>query len=335
MNKIKWGLLGLGNIAHKFCRDLKLLNDSELVAVCSSSFERAKNFAQQYNVLRFYGNYEELYNDSDIDIIYIASIHPHHAQHSISVMKAGKSVLCEKPLAMNKSQVLKMIDVSKKNRVFLMEGLWTRFNPIIQKAYDLVHNGELGDITYMRASFNFYGLNRSKQSRIFDPQKGGGALLDIGIYCVFLAYLFLGKPLKIFCDSILSKDKVDLQTAMIFKYQKAQAVLHCGFLNNEHMVAKIGGTKGELQLNHQWHNPPSMTIVKHDSSSKTIDFKTQGVGFTHQIQHCNESIRENKLQSHIWSHQNSIDLAILLDWVRTKCHIIYPKEVILENFSCD
>ena len=146
MRKIKWGILGLGNIAHKFCQDLQLVNDSELVAVSSSSFERAKDFAQQYNVLKFYGNYEELYNDSDIDIIYIASIHTHHAQHSISAMKAGKSVLCEKPLAMNKPQVLKMIDVSKKYSVFLMEGLWTRFNPIIQKAHSLVNHGERGDI---------------------------------------------------------------------------------------------------------------------------------------------------------------------------------------------
>ncbi|MCY4162124.1 MAG: Gfo/Idh/MocA family oxidoreductase [Flavobacteriaceae bacterium] len=327
MTKIKWGILGLGNIAHKFCQDLKHVKDSKLVAVGSSSLERAKSFAIQYGAEKYYGNYQDLFSDPYVDIIYIASIHPHHAQHSIDAMAAGKSVLCEKPLAMNQSQVIKMIDFSLKKNVFLMEALWTRFNPLIQKSFDLIGQGAIGEITYINASFNFNGMNRSKESRIFNPQKGGGSLLDIGIYCVFLTYLFLGEPQKIHSTSTLSNDGIDLQTAMIFQYKRAQAILHCGFLNHEQMIAEICGTKGEIRLAHQWHNPPAITITDHNGHSDTFNLKTQGIGYTHQIVECHQCLRQNKRQSDRWSHQNSLDLINLLDYIRRKNHIIYPKEI--------
>ena len=326
MRKVKWGILGLGNIAHKFCHDLILEKGSVLEAVASSSIERAKSFAEQYRAKKYYKDYDELFRDSEIEIIYIASLHPDHYRQSIEVMKSGKAVLCEKPIAMNQNQVQSMIKVSAMQKVFLMEGLWTRFNPNLKRALQLCKDGEIGEITYINASFNFNGMAREGDSRIFDIQKGGGALLDIGIYPIFLSYLFLGFPIRILASSIKSEQNIDLQTSIIFQYEGAQSILHCGFKNNEQMVSRICGTKGQIQINHPWHNPSSITLFKDGNEPVEMGIKIEGKGYIYEIRECNKSLREGKTQSQNWSHQNSFELISLLDLIRSKSGLIYPDD---------
>ena len=131
LKKIKWGIIGCGNIAHKFVGDLALIEDAELIAVASRSLDKAQNFAKKHHAITSYGNYAALFLDPDIDIIYIATPHTSHAALSIKAMEHGKHVLCEKPLALNKKEVAAMIETSRRTNRFFMEALWTRFNPCL------------------------------------------------------------------------------------------------------------------------------------------------------------------------------------------------------------
>jgi predicted dehydrogenase len=322
MSFIGWGIIGLGKIAYKFTSDLLLTKTSKLIGVASSNSKRAKSFAEKFNADKYYSSYIDLFKDSEIQIVYIASINSEHYDLSIKAMDYGKSVLCEKPLALDANQVLKMIEVSKKNNVFFMEALWTRFNPTFKKALDVVNKGLIGEIKHINASFSFFGLNYDLDSRLFSLKKGGGSLLDIGLYPVFLSYQILGVPEKIQASANLNKTGVDEQVSILLSYKNAQALLHSSFSHNEDMGAKICGTEGEIYFPSRWHEAKSLTLVKKGiKEEKQFDFK--GLGYTYEINECNKCIIDNKTESDLWPHQSSLDLITILDKIRSICNISY------------
>lgn len=323
MEKVKWGILGLGNIAHKFCHDLLLVHNAQLEVVASSSKNRAVEFSKKYGAKRAYGSYHELYDDPEVDVIYVASLHVDHVKHSIDAIRSGKAVLCEKPLAMNKREVNEMIFEAIKHQVFLMEALWARFNPAVNHILDLIDMGEIGNVSYINASFNFNGLDMPADSRLFSREKGGGALLDIGIYPVFLAYFLLGKPNKIFATSELNDQNVDLQTAIIFEYQKAHAILHCGFKCKEKNSVKVCGEKGYIEIPEQWYKSSTVYVYESEDNYFSDTHGSAGHGYTDEIEEVNECLLSGKIQSEKWSLQNSLDLISILDQIRKICGIIY------------
>ena len=260
--KVRWGIVGLGNIAKLFAEDLALVNDAELVAVASSNINRAKDFAKTYGANRFYGSYEELFNDTEVDIVYVATYHHTHAEVSISAMNSGKHVLCEKPISTNKTEAAAMIEVSQKNDVFFMEAFWSRFNPTIRKVKHLVENGEIGKLRYLNAEFTFYVLDSDPKGRMLNPDLAGGSLLDMGVYPIFLSYLLFGKPQEILARSNFHETGAEIQTSMLFQYDNAQAVLYSGFANNTDMKAKIAGEKGEIFIEPIWHETQGFTLKK-------------------------------------------------------------------------
>lgn len=321
---VRWGVLGLGNIAKKFADDIKLVPDCKLVAVASSDMGRAKNFAKIYKVNRFYDNYDDLFKDSEVDIIYIASLNNNHYKHSVNAIKHSKAVLCEKPLAINESQVKDLVYLSSERGVFLMEALWTRFNPVFDQLLRWISEGQIGKIKYIYASFSFNGTDRSRDSRLFNLEKGGGSLLDIGIYPLFLSYQLLGYPISIISDSIKSETGVDKQMAMIFSYKNSQALLYSSFSHNEDMQAKICGEKGEIYIDSRWHESKTITLLNNKKTKKKIEF--MGKGYFYEIMESNKCIREKRIESNKWTHKNSLDLVKLMDTVRAQNNIKYPNE---------
>lgn len=321
---VRWGVLGLGNIAKKFADDIKLVPDCKLEAVASSDMVRAKNFANVYKVNRFYDNYDDLFKDSEVDIIYIASLNNNHYKHSVNAIKHSKAVLCEKPLAINESQVKDLVYLSNERGVFLMEALWTRFNPVFDQLLRWISEGQIGKIKYIYASFSFNGTDRSRDSRLFNLEKGGGSLLDIGIYPLFLSYQLLGYPISIISDSIKSETGVDKQMAMIFSYKNSQALLYSSFSHNEDMQAKICGEKGEIYIDSRWHESKTITLLNNKKTKKKIEF--MGKGYFYEIMESNKCIREKRIESNKWTHKNSLDLVKLMDTVRAQNNIKYPNE---------
>lgn len=322
---IKWGILGLGKIAHKFAQDLQLVEGCSLDAVASSSLERARVFAAKYQLARAYGDYTTLLEDDAIEIVYIASLNQDHYPHTLQALEKGKAVLCEKPLAINQKQVTAMIACAKKEQVFLMEALWTRFNPAIKQVLQWVNQGVVGPLRYINASFSFNGLDASQDSRLFNPEKGGGSLLDIGIYPVFLAYLLLGKPKNIQASAVLTAGGVDEQIGSLFRYDKSQALLYSSFAHDEDMQARICGEAGEIYMDSRWHESSKLTLVKKDVQTvHELDF--YGKGYTYEIEEANNCLRKNILESPSWSHKDSLELMKLMDAIRLQTGIIFPME---------
>lgn len=323
--KIKWGIVGCGNIANKFANDLALVEDAELYAVASRSLEKATTFGQKYNAKQRYGNYGDLFSDKDVDIVYIATPHNSHCGLSIRAMESGKHVLCEKPLAINQKEAKKMIALSKANKLFFMEGLWTRFNPTFVEVKKRIENGEIGTLNYIKADFSFKS-EHALDSRVFNLDLAGGALLDIGIYPAFLANTLLGKPKEIAAKSIFHEvTNCDVQTSMLFHYKNAQAILYSGFMSKSKMIACISGTEGEIYIHDQWHVAQGYTLVKNGMEEK-FELPTIGIGFTHEIEECQRCIENNQIESELWSHQHSLDLIAILDEVRQKVGLVYPQD---------
>lgn len=323
--KIQWGIVGCGKIAHKFCQDMALIEDAELTAVASRSLQKAEEFASNYQSKKAYGSYDELFSDPEVEIVYIATPHILHAELSIKAMEHGKHVLCEKPLALNAKDASKMIEVSHRTDMFFMEALWTRFNPNIIEIKQKIDAGEIGEISYINADFSFkapYGIT----NRTLALELGGGAILDIGIYPAFLTYLLLGKPKEIMATSLFHPETgCDMQSSMTFVYDHAQAVLYSGFTTNSDMVAKIYGTEGQIFIDKIWHMTQGYSLVKGDKK-ETFENKTLGLSYSYEIMECHKCLRLGKIQSDLWSHQNSLDLISILDQVRATVGLKYPQE---------
>ncbi|PIF00130.1 MAG: oxidoreductase [Maribacter sp.] len=324
--KIRWGIIGLGRIAHKFASDLNLVDGSEITAVASRSMDKAKVFAEQHQAKYAFGSYQALFECGEVDVVYIATPHTGHKEWSIKAMNHGKHVLCEKPMGMDRSDVEEMLSVAGKNQVFLMEALWSRFNPSIKKVKAMVDAGEIGEVGYLHADFAFYALDRPEEGRLLNPDLGGGSLLDIGIYPIFLSYLLLGMPEAIKASSRFYKTGVEIQTSLIFDYPKAQAILYSGFTSYSKMEAEISGSKGAILINGQWHAAQGYCLEMEGHVINDVGLPTSGNGYTYEIEEVNSCLQKGKLQSGLWTHQNSLDLAELLETIRVQNGIKFPFE---------
>ena len=324
-SKIKWGVVGPGKIARKFASDLQLVQDAALTGVGSRNLQRAQEFANEFDVPHVFGNYEELFQSPEVDVLYIATPHNFHKDLAIGAMENGKHVLCEKPLGISKAEVEEMVTASKRNNVFLMEAMWSRFNPTIQKVKQMIDDGESGKLCYLHADFAFYALDRDEGSRLLNPDLASGSVLDIGIYPIFLAYLLLGMPDKILAASNFHPNGTELQTSMIFDYDQAQAVLYSGLTSRSSMIAEVSCTEGELLLNSRWHEADGYRLVK-EGEEQEFPMPLTGIGYYYEILEVNKCLKEEKIESDLWSHQNSLDLSELLDTVRKKCGITFPFE---------
>ena len=195
--KFNWGILGPGRIAQQFGDALLAIDDAALYAVASSNLDRAKAFAQQYNGEKTYDSYEALVNDPQVDAVYIATPHSLHRENALGCLAAGKAVLCEKPFTINARQAQDVIGLARKQRLFLMEAMWTRFLPVFVKIRSLLAEGAIGKVRQVQADFGFRPAFDPK-SRLFDPALGGGALLDLGVYPVSLSSMVFGEaPLRL------------------------------------------------------------------------------------------------------------------------------------------
>ncbi len=266
---IRWGILGLGKIAHAFASDIQHVPNAELYAVASRDGHKAKAFAKQYNVKRSYDSYELLAEDQQIDAVYIASPHAMHKAHSILCMNHKKAVLCEKPLALNTDQLNEMMHSAKANNVLLMEAMWTAFLPHFQSAMKEIRDGKIGRITHIEADFGFQAAFHP-ESRLMNKRLGGGSLMDIGIYPVFLALSVLGIPKHIEANATYFETGVDASCHIVFTHRNhARAVLDCTFLEHTPTSATITGEKGKIIIHPKFHSPA------HTASKQTVKHKKE------------------------------------------------------------
>lgn len=320
---LHWGILAPGRISHKFAHDLKLVAGAKLHAVASRSIERARAFANEYGAAHAYGSYEELLDCPDLDVVYIASPHVGHYEHTMMCLEKGIAVLCEKPFAMNAAQVQRMVDCARANGVFLMEALWTRFIPAFDEAIRLANSGYIGELKTIRADFGFKA-DFPPEHRVFNPALGGGALLDVGIYTIFLATWLWGKPLRIQATAAFSHQGADDSCAMIFEYPNGRlAILDCSLAVKTQIEAYIYGVDGTLQLHNRFINPEEVSISFYEKSSEHLHLPLTGHGYYYEILEVNDCLRSGKTESDKLPLDFSVLLMETLDWVRREAGISY------------
>lgn len=321
--KIKWGVIGLGKIAGKFCEDIHLVPAAELFAVASRSLDNAKSFAQTHGAQVAYGDYQSIMQDSHVDVIYIATPHTLHAELTIQCLEAGKAVLCEKPFAMNASQVQRMVHAAEKNNVFLMEAMWTRFFPSTRHVLDLVHKGTIGKVRMVQADFGFTA-DYDVDKRLFNKTLGGGSLLDIGIYPLYLSMICMGTPEDIQASAHIGPTGVDHSLGMLLKYPgDAQAVLSATLTATTQTEAWVHGSEKSIHMHQRFHHCETLSIYQGHELESTIEFPHQGIGYHFEIQEVVDCLQAGKLESEKMTHQDSLNLISLLDQVREKIDLRY------------
>lgn len=323
---IKWGILGAGWIASQFARDLAFAQDAELSAVGSRSLEKAEEFAGKFGGKRAYGSYEDLVNDAEIDIIYVATPHPSHKEHVLQCLRAGKAVLCEKPFTVNVKEAEEVVQYARDNRIFLMEAMWTRFLPVIRKVREWIAEGRIGDVRLLKADFGFRtGVN--PEGRLFKPALAGGALLDVGIYPLsFASMLFGGTPKQILSTAHLGETGVDEENSIMLSYQGGQtALLSSAIRLNSGSDAYIMGTEGSIKIP-SFFNAKSATLVAADGTEETFSDDRTTLGYVYEAEAAGQYLREGKLESEVIPLDETLQLMRMMDEIRGQWGLRYPFE---------
>ena len=325
---IKWGILGTGRIARAFAEGLKHASNGILHGVASRTKTNADLFAEEWEVPRAFENYQGLAESDEIDAVYIATPHTRHAENSILCMKNGKAVLCEKPFAVNSGEVEKMIAQAKESDVLLMEGMWSRFPPLMYKLREILSSGQIGEIRTLQADFGFRPPTRDPKGRLFNLELAGGSLLDIGIYPVSLASMVMGRPESFVSDWHCGPTGVDEQASLVFKYTNgSMALLHSSLESETRQEAFLSGTKGNIRIHKQCWKPQRMTVdFPCSGKADVIEMPFEGNGFNYEAEAFGELMLSGKKESPIMPLKESLEVIGLMDEIRSSWGLKYPGE---------
>lgn len=319
----KWGIIGPGKIANKFAVALARVPGSVLWAVASRDEIKAKAFAEKHGAEKYYTTYEAIATDTDIDVVYIATPHTFHHAHALLCLKNKKAVLCEKPMSVNYASTMQMVAVARENNVFLMEALWTRFLPITNKVLELISDGVIGNVKFVKADFGtIFPFNAD--SRIYNVKLGGGSLLDIGVYPLFLALLLLGKPDEIKSMAHLAETGADETMSISLSYNNGNmAALFSTFAGHTPLTADITGNKGCIFLPVPWYKGSSI-IVKTNAGEETgIAVPYGDNGFEFEIEEVTRCLDNGLTESNLLSHDFSLMMSKVVDDISKQCGLVY------------
>ncbi len=323
---IRWGIMGPGSIAKRFTAGLKETPGAVLQAVGSRDLSRARSFADEYGYHTSHGSYEALVNDPEVDIIYVAVPHNGHRDGCLLALHAGKAVLCEKPFTMNRAEAVEVVTAARKLGRFLMEGMWTRCFPIMVKVRELLAENAIGNVRMVEADFGFRaGFNPS--SRLFDPNLGGGALMDVGIYCLSLASMVLGVPESITGFATLAETGVDEQAVMNLRYKNgALAMLSTAIRTNTAHAATIYGEDGRIELHSPFWMCSSMTVHRSGKDPLTVEMPFSSSGFQFEAMEVQRCLNAGLLESPVMPLDETLQLMGSMDELRRQWGVIYPAD---------
>lgn len=328
MDTIRWGLQGTGHIAKKFAQALSVLPEAELAAVGSRAAHTAEDFAHTYGAARAHASYEALAQDPEVDVIYIATPHPLHMENSIMCLRAGKHVLCEKPVTVNSAQLETVLKVAQETGRFFMEAMWMYFNPNLRKAEELVRSGAIGRLRMLQANFGF-STDQEETGRLLSPELAGGSLLDVGIYPIALASLFFGgAPARIQSDWDRAATGVDAQAAYLFGYPDgALATLTSAVVTDTPYEAWLMGETGMIKLHSPfWGACPGCTLIMPDEAETVYATPLRGNGYDYEAEEVMVCIQQGKTESPRMPWSKSREIMATMDSIRTQWQLRYPFE---------
>ena len=323
---IRVGVLGPGRIVRRVMKDFHTAKGVELTAVASRSIERAREAAAEYGAKYAFGSYEELAACDEVDLVYVAVPHPFHRDRAVQMMESGKHVICEKPMALNERETREMIECARRQGVFLMEAMWTRFFPATRRMTGLIKAGEIGKVSHIYSVFS--GVSRdSMESRTFNPALGGGALLDIGVYPLMACTQLLGwQPVSVQGVCQEASTGVDMRMAAQLRFESgatAQIMSAMDASAPSHLL--VYGTEGHIVMDDFWH-PSAFTLYGLDGRREDYVFRAENEGFRYEFEEAARCIRGGLKESPLMTWEESLAVSRITEALRRETGIRYPGE---------
>ncbi|MDO5745380.1 MAG: Gfo/Idh/MocA family oxidoreductase [Micrococcaceae bacterium] len=323
---LNWGVVSTGRIVGKVIADLQSLEDANVIAVSSRSEERARAFADEHDIEWAYGSYEAMFAEPEIEAVYIAVPHGQHFELVMAALKAGKNVLCEKSLTINAAEARTLVAEAKEQDLFLMEAVWSRFTPAFNRALDILESGELGMPSWIQADLGFVAPYDPKW-RLYDPEAGGGALLDLAVYPLTWAIGAMGFPNSVQATSDLNDDGVDIQTAITLGYTGVRhAQLMVSLVSSPTKEARVACTAGWLGTNSPLHNPTKLFVHPVNGPARTEVFEPVGENYTYEFREATRCIQQGLNESPTMPWEHSVTTMAIFDGIRHQLGLRYPND---------
>jgi predicted dehydrogenase len=322
---IRWGVVGPGAIAAGFADAMGMAEGGDIVAVASRSSERADAFADRYGIARRYGDYAALAQDGEVDAVYVATPQSRHADDTLQMLRAGKHVLCEKPFALNEVQAQGMVDEARRQNVFLMEAIWSRFLPAYRSLVDVVGSGRIGEPLLVEADFGFR-RSLDPDNRLFKADLGGGGLLDLGVYPLQLCTLLLGPVEHVSAEGVIGETGVDEQVAAVLRHGgRGLGVMKAALRVNMTCTARVSGTEGVVEIPAFMHCPNAIRVLT-PAGIDDIDGSYDGNGLRFEIAEVHRCLAEGRMESDVMPLDETLVLARTLDEIRHQIGLVFPGE---------
>ena len=323
--KTRIGIIGCGWIAEKMAITLQGMENVQAYAIASRDILKARNFAKQWNFTHAYGSYEEMLDDEGVDLVYIATPHSHHYDHTRLSLLKGKPVLCEKSFTANAKQAKALIQLAKEKNLFLTEAIWTRYMPLSQTIRELIDSGVIGQPILLTANLGYPNYD---WERMHKPELAGGALLDLGVYTLNFAAMAFGTDIvKTTSTCIKSATGIDAQNSITLEYADGKmAVLNSSLLAKSDRQGIISGDKG-FMIVENINNPQQVRVYDEDYRLKaTYDCPPQITGYEYQVYASIEALNNGWLESPYMPHAETLRIMQQMDALRKEWGIIYPFE---------
>lgn len=327
MDTIRWGVLAPGRIARSFAADLALVPDAELVATGSRTLARAEEFAGEFGGTA-HGSYEELVSDPSVDVVYVASPHVLHDEHTRLALEAGKHVLCEKPMTLDAASTSALFEEAAARGLFLMEAMWTACHPLVRKLRALLADGEHGTARQLHASIGFVAPD-DPEGRLVNPALGGGALLDMGIYPLTFAHLLLGEPEQLTAVANLSERGIDLDVSIAGRYRDgATTALTATLTSHASVAATVSTELGRFELPRPFYAPGSLEWTSYwpsEGAAQRVepDEPVIGQGYGNEVLEVHRCLRAGSLTSELVPPGQTISLMRQMDEIRAQTGVTY------------
>ena len=328
----RWGIAGTGSMAEVFLGDFAHVPDAEAVAIGSRTAERARVFADEQGVAGAF-TYRDLVS-ADIDVLYIATPHPQHHDLALAAIEAGVPVLVEKSFTATLEGARRVVDAARRADVFCMEAMWTRVQPAVLRAKELVAAGEIGEPVSVQAALGAF-REYAPSSRLFDPALGGGAILDLGVYVVSIAQHFLGTPDRVAASGTLYPNGTDATATIMLTHDDGRAAsVFCALASDTPGRAVVAGTGGSIELEPRFHHPTRLVVRRNGQpGEETIDVPRLGRGYSHQIAHVGECLAAGLTESPVMPLQDTLDVQWAMEEALGQLGGVMPTEGTVPGLS--
>ncbi|MFY0606671.1 MAG: Gfo/Idh/MocA family oxidoreductase [Cyclobacteriaceae bacterium] len=317
MKKIRWGIISTGNIANQFASDFQYSQLGVLEAVASRNQEKADKFAQSYGIGKAYASYQDLFNDPDIDAVYVATPHNLHFQNCKDAILQGKAVLSEKPITTSSGAAIELFNFAKAHNIYLMEGVWTYFLPAMIQAQKWIDDGKIGDLLHIKGDFGFQA-EYDPNGRLFNPDLAGGAMLDIGIYPIAAACLLIpGMPKKVSVSGHFAPTGVEDEVIYTLHYDDKVSNNTASFRSTMRNELQIMGTKATISIPDFWRASECYLLNRSGQIDEYQEGR-EGIGYYHELEAMNKDLLNEKKESSVVPHSRSIQIQRVIEMVQTE-----------------